>query len=109
MNNSINFLEFIASQGIVFYLTVYLIIMNIVGFASMGIDKSKARRHAFRTPEKVLFMIAIFGGSLGSTIGMHIFHHKTKHWYFLYGMPAILVIHILIIAYLIGSPTLMYY
>lgn len=73
-------------------LTIYLIIINIVGFLSMGIDKYKAIKDEWRIPERTLFIIAILGGSLGSWVGMYTFHHKTKHWYFVLGMPLILII-----------------
>ena len=55
----------------------------------MGIDKKRAIRGAWRISEASLFLTALVGGSLGCTLGMHYFHHKTKHWYFRYGMPAI--------------------
>ena len=67
----------------------YLVVINIAGFASMGIDKSKAKRHAWRIPEATLFSIALLGGSIGSILGMQLFRHKTKHWYFVVGMPVI--------------------
>ncbi len=70
----------------------YLLIMNIIGFALMGIDKHRAVKRLWRISESTLFVVAIIGGSLGSIIGMRFFHHKTKHWYFVYGMPAILVL-----------------
>ncbi|MBQ9591189.1 MAG: DUF1294 domain-containing protein [Butyrivibrio sp.] len=82
----------------------YFIIINIIGFALMGIDKRKAKRHAFRIPEATLFSVALIGGSLGSIIGMFLFRHKTRHWYFLFGLPAILVLHIIIFAILILLP-----
>ena len=80
-----------------------LFIMNIIGFASMGIDKKRAVMREWRIPEHTLFAICILGGSIGSTIGMFHFHHKTKHWYFRYGFPAIMIIHIILAAFLIGS------
>ncbi|MBQ7776588.1 MAG: DUF1294 domain-containing protein [Lachnospiraceae bacterium] len=70
-------------------LIAYLVIMNIAGFASMGIDKAKAKKHTWRIPEATLFVIALLGGSIGSIVGMQIFRHKTKHWYFVAGMPVI--------------------
>ena len=70
----------------------------------MGIDKLKARKRAWRIPESTLFVIAIIGGSLGTTIGMHLFHHKTRHWYFLYGMPAILFVQIALVVLLMYLP-----
>lgn len=62
----------------------------------MGIDKSKARRQAWRIPEKTLFLISLLGGSVGTWMGMYIFRHKTKHWYFVVGMPVILVLQLVI-------------
>ena len=73
---------------------IYIIIMNIVGFASMGIDKHKAKKHVWRIPEKTLFLIAILGGSLGSLIGMQVFRHKTKHKQFVVGIPVILCLQV---------------
>ena len=68
----------------------------------MGIDKAKAIKGAWRIPEKTLFLFSIIGGSIGTWAGMYIFHHKTKHWYFVIGMPAILIIQLVIAAYLTG-------
>ncbi len=72
--------------------------MNLAGFAVMGIDKRKAVKRLWRIPEYVLFVIAIIGGSIGSIIGMRVFHHKTRHWYFVFGMPLILILQIALIA-----------
>ena len=83
---------------------IYLIFINIVGFAMMGIDKKKAKKRAFRIPEASLFIIAILGGSLGSIAGMYFFKHKTRHWYFVYGMPAIFVLHIILAIVLYFMP-----
>lgn len=80
---------------------IYLAIVNIIGFIIMGIDKKRARKKAWRIPEATLFLIALIGGTIGSIIGMYTFHHKTRRWYFVYGMPAILLLHIVIIVYLI--------
>lgn len=73
-------------------IALYLTAVNLTGFAVMGIDKRKAIRHLWRVRESTLFFIALIGGSLGSILGMHVFHHKTRHWYFVYGMPAILIL-----------------
>ena len=61
---------------------LYLIIVNAAGFLLMLVDKYKAKKKAWRIPEATLFLFAIFGGSLGSTLGMFAFRHKTRHWYF---------------------------
>ena len=91
-------------MSVITLLTAYFVIMNIIGFALMGIDKYKAKKRAFRIPEATLFIVAIIGGSIGSILGMHIFRHKTRHWYFVYGMPVILVLQIILIAALLNAP-----
>ena len=65
----------------------------------MFLDKQKAKRGKWRIPEKTLFLLAVIGGSLGTTLGMHMFRHKTKHWYFKFGMPMILIVQIILILY----------
>ncbi|MCD8195602.1 MAG: DUF1294 domain-containing protein [Lachnospiraceae bacterium] len=79
-----------------YIITAYFIIVNIIGFALMGIDKRKARKQQWRIPEKTLFLAAIIGGSVGTLLGMYVFHHKTRHWYFVVGMPLILILQILL-------------
>ena len=80
-------------------MAVYIICMNIIGIAVMGIDKNKAKKQAFRIPEKNLFLVSLLGGSIGTLAGMYIFRHKTKHWYFVIGMPLILLVQIGIVVY----------
>lgn len=63
----------------------------------MGVDKKRAIRGAWRIPEASLFIVALLGGSIGSILGMQHFRHKTKHWYFKYGMPAILILQIVLV------------
>lgn len=72
----------------------YLILINAVGFALMHIDKRKARRGAWRIPEKTLIGIALLGGSVGAIAGMYLFRHKTKHLKFSVGLPLILTAQI---------------
>lgn len=81
------------------YILIYLIVLNIFGFFIMGIDKRKARLRQYRISEKSLFVVALLGGSFGAICGMYFFRHKTKHWYFVYGMPAILVLELLFTFY----------
>ena len=69
---------------------IYIIIMNILGFCLMGLDKHRARTRQWRIPEKVLFGAALLGGSIGAWAGMYVFRHKTRHRYFVVGMPLIL-------------------
>ncbi|WP_370866658.1 DUF1294 domain-containing protein [Gemmiger formicilis] len=78
---------------------IYLIFMNLIGFGLMGIDKQRARRRDWRIPEKVLFGAALLGGSVGAWAGMYLFHHKTRHWYFVVGMPLILAVQAALVWY----------
>ena len=91
-------------MNVILLLTAYVVVINLIGFALMGIDKYKAKKHAFRIPEATLFTIALIGGSIGSIAGMYFFRHKTRHWYFVYGMPAILVLQIILILYFLNGP-----
>lgn len=85
-------------------LLMYIAAVNLIGFLVMGIDKLKAKRRAFRIPEATLFLIALIGGSLGSILGMYLFHHKTRHHKFTIGMPVILVLQIILVVFLIYGP-----
>ena len=76
------------------YVIGYIVFMNLMGVAVMGIDKSKARKHQWRISERTLFLVSLLGGSVGTWAGMYLFRHKTKHWYFVFGMPLILVLQI---------------
>ena len=77
-------------ETIKWILFVYLFLMNLIGFLSMLIDKRRARKNGWRIRERTLFLLAILGGSIGSLSGMYVFRHKTRHWYFVLGMPLIL-------------------
>ncbi len=70
----------------------YFATVNAAAFALMGIDKRRARRHERRIPEKTLFLFPLLGGCVGGLAGMYGFHHKTRHWYFRFGFPAILIV-----------------
>lgn len=74
------------------YIHLYLIIINIITFALYGLDKWRAMTRQWRIREKKLIGLALIGGSIGAIIGMTVFHHKTRKWYFKLGIPAILVI-----------------
>ncbi len=77
----------------------YILIINIFSFFQMCFDKHRAKKHGWRVPEAQLFLVAAIGGSIGSILGMQVFRHKTKHWYFVWGMPAILVIQLVVAGY----------
>jgi len=72
----------------------YLVLVNLVSFVMYGIDKRKAIKDQWRIPEKTLLLAALVGGSLGAFVGMQIFHHKTKHWKFILGVPACMILHV---------------
>ncbi|WP_404329494.1 DUF1294 domain-containing protein [Mesobacillus maritimus] len=79
---------------------VFLLTINLVGFIIMGVDKSKARKRQYRISERTLWMLAIFGGSVGVTAGMLYFRHKTKHLQFKYGLPLIVFLHLIGVVYI---------
>lgn len=84
-----------------YYVGIYLIVINLAGFLSMALDKRKARRNKWRIPEATLFLFAIFGGSVGCLLGMNVFHHKTMKPKFYIGIPIILGVQVLIVLYLL--------
>ena len=90
-------------EYIKYILIIYLVIINIIAFALMGIDKKRAQNKEWRISEAALFTTALIFGSLGSNIGMRFFRHKTKHWYFVIFMPLILVVQVVILAFVINK------
>lgn len=77
-------------------LVLYLLLINIIAFVQMGIDKKRARNKQWRISEARLFLPVLLGGSIGGISGIYFFHHKTKHWYFPAGFLAALAVHILL-------------
>ena len=78
------------------FLYAYLVIINAIGFLIMLIDKQKAKKNKWRIPERTLMGVAAVGGSLGVLMGMLICRHKTKHLKFVLGVPALLLVHIVV-------------
>ena len=83
------------------WLAIWLILINLVTFFVFGLDKLKAKRKVNheavrRVPEKTLFLLAAIGGSIGALLGMKVWHHKTLHKSFRFGIPAILILQILV-------------
>lgn len=70
----------------------YLVLINVLGLAVFGYDKRCAVRHRWRVPERTLLLIALLGGSIGAYVGMQIYRHKTRHWKFRAGIPAIALV-----------------
>ena len=82
-------------------LIIYLVVMNIIGFFIMLMDKKKAQKGRWRIPEKTLLLISLFGGSIGTLVGMYVFRHKNQKLRFVIGLPMILIFQIIIIIYIV--------
>ena len=79
---------------------VYLFLINALALTLMLLDKHFARTHRRRIPERTLIATAALGGSLGGLLGMYLFRHKTRHWYFVAGFWALLAVHIALTVFL---------
>ena len=88
-------MEFFSSS----YIIVYLIILNVVTFLVFGLDKWKAKRRKWRVREAALLLLAVLGGSIGAWVGMYVWHHKTLHKKFRYGVPLILLAQIVLLLF----------
>jgi len=86
----------------------YLIIVNVYAFVIMHYDKSCAQKGKTRVPEKTLFSISFFGGSLGMYIGMYTFRHKTLHMSFVIGIPLLFLLNLVFI-YILFNFGIFYY
>ncbi len=80
-------------------LLYYLLAVNLLTFATYGIDKYKARHARWRVREASLLLLAALGGSIGALLGMHLFRHKTQHKKFRYGVPLILLAQVAVAAF----------
>ena len=83
-------------------LLILTLVMSLVAFALMGADKARAKKGAWRIPEKTLFLAAALMGGLGGTAGMLLFRHKTKHWYFRIGFPLLAAVQVIVLVLLTG-------
>ena len=81
-------------------LAVWLVVINATTFAVYGADKSRAKKGRWRIPEKTLLLLPLLGGSVGGLLGMAVFHHKTRHWYFRLGLPLMLLLQAALAVYL---------
>ncbi|MBK5471690.1 DUF1294 domain-containing protein [Bacillus sp. TH19] len=79
---------------------IYFIIINVIAFSMMGIDKRKAKKKQWRTPESTLFLSAVAGGAVGAWIGMYMFHHKTHKGKFVFGIPVLVIITVGVFLYI---------
>ena len=81
------------------YITAFLLSVNVIAFFMYGIDKWKAKKDKWRTSEATLLWIAVIGGSIGAWLGMKVWHHKTMHKKFRYGLPFILLMQIALVIF----------
>ena len=89
-----------ASHMTVLFLVAYVAIINTLAFIAYGIDKFKAKKGKWRIPESTLLLLAIIGGSIGAWFGIKVWHHKTLHKKFKYGIPLIVIAQIAIAVYI---------
>lgn len=82
-------------------LQIYILLVNIVAFLIMGIDKHRAQRNKWRISESSIFAVGIIGGGLGILLGMRFFHHKTKHLKFTLGIPVEVILNIVMFGYIL--------
>lgn len=87
-------------ENIIMDILLYLLIINLIGFFAMLSDKRKAQRGKWRIPEQTLFIITILGGGIGTIAGMYKFRHKTQKLKFTIGLPAIVILEIILVIYL---------
>lgn len=85
-------------KTIILAVLAVVVVMNIAAFALMGHDKKMARQGKWRVPEKMLFLVTACFGGLGGVLGMKVFHHKTRHWYFKVVFPVLLITQIAVIS-----------
>ena len=79
------------------FILSYFIFINVFTFIAFGVDKWRARHNRWRISEATLFLLAILGGSIGALLGMHVWHHKTKHLHFIIGIPLIMLLQVILI------------
>ena len=88
-------------QNYLHIVLIYLVIINVVTFLVYGIDKWKAKKAKWRIRETALLALAVLGGSIGAWLGMKVWHHKTLHKKFRFGVPAIIIVQLAIIGYVL--------
>ncbi|MDP4094001.1 MAG: DUF1294 domain-containing protein [Bacillota bacterium] len=81
------------------YFLSYLVVLNLTGFITVGVDKRKARKREWRIRERTFFIISLIGGCPGVYSGLLFFRHKTRHWYFMIGIPAIFILQLILLFY----------
>ena len=87
-------------QNFLHLILIYLAVINVATFFVYGIDKWKAKKSLWRIREASLLALVVLGGSVGAWLGMHVWHHKTQHKKFKYGVPVIIIIQLAIIGFI---------
>lgn len=82
------------------FIFIYLFGMNLLSFSLFYLDKRRAKKHQWRIKEATLLFVCLFGGALGGWLSMYCFHHKTKKWYFKFGVPLMLILQVFLAYYL---------
>ena len=85
----------------IYAIAIYLTAITLITFIAFAIDKSKSKSKSRRIPERTLLIMSAIGGSLGALLAMHFVRHKTQHAKFKYGIPAMLIAHIALLAYVL--------
>ncbi len=96
LENSISISEIFSLKNII----IYLVVINLIGFYMMWSDKRRAKWGKWRIPEQTLFIVTALGGGIGTISGMYVFRHKTKKLKFTVGLPAILILEIILVIYI---------
>jgi len=91
------------------YFIIYIILINLIGFIVMYVDKKKAKKGTYRISEKTIFIIAFLLGAIGVYIGMYKFRHKTQHKSFTIGIPAFIILNIYFVYYILSKNFLNYF
>lgn len=86
------------------YIIGVLLLVNMTGLIIVGADKYKARKRLWRIPEKIFFIMSVLGGCPGVYLGLLLFRHKTRHWYFMWGIPAIFAVQAVALYYFYLRP-----
>ena len=85
------------------FAALWLLLWSVILFVTMGADKRRARRAAFRVPEKTLFLLALLGGAPGGLLGMDLFRHKTRHWTFVWGFRILTLLQLVGLLWLLSG------
>ncbi|MBR6090348.1 MAG: DUF1294 domain-containing protein [Anaerolineaceae bacterium] len=86
---------------LLYIVIIWMAVMSAAAFAAFGLDKYKAKNNRWRIRERTLFLLAILGGGIGAFLGMKVFRHKTQHTQFVFGIPAIMIVQLVLLGVLI--------